>query len=72
MSRGPEENGVRQNARHGWTSCRILQSFLERHLFFLISALNNAFDSGCLSVTQRRGVIKLIPKKDAERYLETY
>ena len=30
---------------------------------FLISALNYAFDSGCLSVTQRRGVIKLIPKK---------
>ena len=36
--------------------------------FFLISALNYAFDSGCLSVTQRRGVIKLIPKKDAELY----
>ena len=35
---------------------------------FLISALNYAFDSGCLSVTQRRGVIKLIPKKDAELY----
>jgi len=32
-------------------------------LFFLISALNYAFDSGYLSVTQRRGVIKLIPKK---------
>ena len=35
---------------------------------FLISALNYAFDSGCLSVTQRRGVIKLIPKKDAGLY----
>ncbi|KAL9959711.1 hypothetical protein ACROYT_G033060 [Oculina patagonica] len=35
---------------------------------FLISALNYAFDSGCLSVSQRRGVIKLIPKKDAELY----
>ena len=35
---------------------------------FLISALNYAFDSGCLSVTQRRGVIKLIPKKDEELY----
>ena len=35
---------------------------------FLISALNFAFDSDCLSVTQRRGVIKLIPKKDAELY----
>ena len=35
---------------------------------FLISALNYGFDSGHLSVTQRRGVIKLIPKKDAELY----
>ena len=35
---------------------------------FLISALNYGFDSGHLSVTQPRGVIKLIPKKDAELY----
>ena len=35
---------------------------------FLILALNFAFESGYLSVTQRRGVIKLIPKKDAEPY----
>ena len=35
---------------------------------FLISALNYAFDSGCLSVTQRRGVIKLIPKTDTQLY----
>ena len=34
----------------------------------LVSALNYAFESGCLSITQRRGVIKLIPKKDAEPY----
>ena len=36
---------------------------------YLISSLNYGFDSGRLSVTQRRGVIKLIPKKDAELYL---
>ena len=35
---------------------------------YLISALNYGFDSGRLSVTQRKGVIKLIPKKDAELY----
>ena len=29
----------------------------------LISAFNCAFESGCLSITQRRGSIKLIPKK---------
>ena len=34
----------------------------------LVSALNYAFESGCLSITQKRGVIKLIPKKDAELY----
>ena len=39
-----------------------------KDISFLISALNYAFDSGCLSATQRRGVTKLIPKKDAELY----
>ena len=34
----------------------------------LVSALNYAFESGCLSITQRRGIIKLIPKKAAELY----
>ena len=34
----------------------------------LISALNCALESGCLSITQRRGIIKLIPKEDAELY----
>ena len=34
----------------------------------LVSALNYAFESDCLSLTQRRGVIKLILKKDAELY----
>ena len=32
----------------------------------LISALNFAYESGQLSVTQKRGIIKLIPKKDAD------
>ena len=35
---------------------------------FLIPALNYPFESGSLSITQRRGAIKLIPKKDAELY----
>ena len=34
----------------------------------LIDALNYAYETGQLSITQRRGVIKLIPKKDAEPY----
>ena len=32
----------------------------------LISALNFAYESGQLSTTQKRGIIKLIPKKDAD------
>ena len=32
----------------------------------LTSALNFAYESGQLSVTQKRGIIKLIPKKDAD------
>jgi len=34
----------------------------------LISSFNCAFESGYLSVTQRRGFIKLIPEKDPELY----
>ena len=35
----------------------------------LIRALNYSYESGQLSTTQRRGIIKLIPKKDTEPYL---
>ena len=34
----------------------------------LISALNYAYEIGKLSITQRRGIIKLVPKKDAEPF----
>ena len=34
----------------------------------LINALNYAYETGQLSIPQRRGIIKLIPKKDAEPY----
>ena len=37
----------------------------------LISALNYAYETGKLSITQRRGIIKLIPKKDAEPFFIT-
>ena len=33
---------------------------------YLVNSINYAFGKGQLSVTQRRGIIKLIPKKDAE------
>ena len=34
----------------------------------LINALNFFFETRKLSITQRRGIVKLIPKKDAEPY----
>jgi hypothetical protein len=36
---------------------------------YLLSALNVAYQSGCLSITQRRGIIKLIPKKRRRTFL---
>ena len=50
--------GYLQNSRVFWTDISKL----------LIQALNYAHEKGQLSITQRRGVIKLIPKKDAEPY----
>ena len=35
----------------------------------LIEALNHAYKNGELPITQRRGVIRLIPKKDADPHL---
>ena len=37
----------------------------------LITALNYAYNKGTLSVSQRRGIIKLIPKKDADPHFIT-
>ena len=36
---------------------------------FFLKSINQAYHAGQLSVTQRRGIIKLIPKKYAEPYL---
>ena len=33
---------------------------------YLVNSINYAFGKGQLSVTQRQGIIKLIPKQDAE------
>ena len=45
-----------------------LPNFLADISGTLINALNFAYETGHLSVTLRRGIIKLIPKKDAEPY----
>ena len=44
------------------------KTFREDISSLLVLALKYAFESGCLSITQRRGIIKLIPKNDAELY----
>ena len=65
---GPEEHGVRKNARHGWTSCRILQRFLERYfLLFNVGPqlwvwiwlpLSNTKTRGCKTYLKKRcGII---------------
>ena len=36
---------------------------------FFLKSINQAYHAGQLPVIQRRGIIKLIPKKDAEPYL---
>ena len=36
---------------------------------FLLGSINYAYQTGQLSVSQKRGIIKLIPKKDTEPYL---
>ena len=36
---------------------------------FLPSALNIGYESGYLSITQRRGIIKLIPKKTQNPFI---
>ena len=35
---------------------------------FLLGSINYAYETGQLSVSQKRGIVKLIPKKDAEPY----
>ena len=60
-----EEDGVRQTPGTDGLPAEFNKVFLERHFFF---NLGNAFDSGYLSVTQRRGVIKLNSKTDEELY----
>ena len=32
----------------------------------LLNALNYSFETGKLSISQRRGIVRLVPKKDAE------
>ena len=33
----------------------------------IVSSFNHAFQNGCLSISQRRGIISLIPKKNKDK-----
>ena len=44
------------------------KAFWDDFSTLLLSSLNFAYESGCLSITQRRGIIKLIPKKSIEPF----
>ena len=50
----------------GGLSAKFYTVFWKDIFSLLIFALNCTFESGCLSITQRRGIIKLIPEKDVE------
>ena len=46
--------------------CEFYKIFWNDLADILISAFNYAYETGTLSVSQRRGIVKLIPKKDAD------
>ena len=63
-----EQNSKRPLGLHDGLSAELYKAFWKDISAILIRALNYAYDTGQLSVTQRRGIIKLIPKKDAEPF----
>ena len=46
--------------------CEFYKVFWNDLAEILLNALNFSFETGQLSISQRRGIVKLIPKKDAE------
>ena len=61
MLRGVKIHGFRQITGSRWFTC-----LLEQHFRSLLKAINYAYENGRLSVSQRRGVIRLIPRKDSD------
>jgi len=60
-----------KNMDHGTTpgsdglSGEFYKHFWKEVSSLLVNALNFAYHSGTLSITQRRGIIKLVPKKES-------
>ena len=70
MSRSIKKYDLWENYKIRWPSLRILPGFLEWSSQILLNALNVSFETGQYqSISQRRGIVKLIPKKDAELVL---
>ena len=46
--------------------CEFYKVFWNDLAGILLSALNFSFETEELSISQRRGIVKLVPKKDAE------
>ena len=51
--------------------CEFYKVFWNDFAEILVNALNHSFETGMLSISQRRGIVKLIPKKDADLKLIT-
>ena len=49
--------------------CEFYKVFWNDLAEILVNALNHSFETGMLSISQRRGIVKLIPKKDADLQL---
>ena len=49
--------------------CEFYKVFWNDLAEILLNALHFSFETGQLSISQRRGIVKLIPKKDAELFL---
>ena len=53
----------------GGLPCKFYKVFWNDLAGIQLNALNFSFETGQLSISQRRGIVKLIPKKDAELIL---
>ena len=58
-----------QTDRFWWLPAEFYKVFWNDIADLYLKSINQTYRTGQLSVTQRRGIIKLIPKKDAEPYL---
>ena len=46
--------------------CEFYKAFWNDFAEILVNTLNHSFETRMLSISQRRGIVKLIPKKDAD------